>query len=158
MELTHLDQDGDARMVDVSGKAYTKRTATAQAVVTMNRETLALILDGKMPKGDVFSCARIAGILAAKHTSQLIPMCHPLPIDHVEVKISPRGENQVEISATVGCTYKTGVEMEALQAASTAALTIYDMCKAVDKTMVIGEIMLLKKSGGKSGDFVRGAE
>ena len=158
MELTHLDQDGDARMVDVSQKGYTKRTATAQAVVTMNPETLALILDGRMPKGDVFSCARIAGIMAAKHTAELIPMCHPLPIDHVEVKIVPQGDHQVLINATVGCTYKTGVEMEALQAAAVAGLTIYDMCKAVDKTMVIGEIMLLKKSGGRSGDFIRKAE
>lgn len=156
MELTHLDEKGSARMVDVGGKQNTQREATAQAVVTMKSETLLLITSGGMPKGDVFSCARIAGIMAAKKTHELIPMCHPLPIDGINLELIAEEPNKVRILATIKCTYRTGIEMEALTAASIAALTVYDMCKAVDKEMEIGEIVLLKKSGGKSGDFVRG--
>ncbi len=155
MELTHIDEKGAARMVDVGDKAFTKRTATAQAVVTMKPETLELIKDGKVKKGDVFSCARIAGIMAAKKTHELIPMCHPLPLEKITVELEPISETQVKILATVSCTYKTGVEMEALTAANVAALTIYDMCKAVDRGMEINECFLLFKDGGKSGKFER---
>ena len=155
MELTHIDEKGAARMVDVGDKAFTKRTATAQAVVTMMPETLELIKDGKVKKGDVFSCARIAGIMAAKKTHELIPMCHPLPLEKITVELEPISETQVKILATVSCTYKTGVEMEALTAANVAALTIYDMCKAVDRGMEINECFLLFKDGGKSGKFER---
>jgi cyclic pyranopterin phosphate synthase len=145
-------------MVDVGEKAATKREAVAQAVVTMKAETRALIAAGGVPKGDVFAAARIAGIMAAKQTSALIPLCHPLPLDAVTVEVTPKGENQVYIRSIVRCTYHTGVEMEALTGAAVAALTIYDMCKAVDRGMVIGDIMLLKKSGGKSGTFERKGE
>jgi len=155
MELTHLDKNGAAHMVNVGGKQITEREALAQSVITMKTETLTLITTGRIPKGDVFSCARIAGIMAAKKTYELIPMCHPLPIDSINLELIAEAPNKVRILATVKCNYKTGVEMEALTAASVAALTIYDMCKAVDKGMEIGEIRLLKKSGGKSGDFTR---
>ncbi|MDD6807208.1 MAG: cyclic pyranopterin monophosphate synthase MoaC [Oscillospiraceae bacterium] len=155
MELTHIDEKGAARMVDVGDKEFTKRTATAQAVVTMKPETLELIKDGKVKKGDVFSCARIAGIMAAKKTHELIPMCHPLPLEKITVELDPISDTQVKILATVSCTYKTGVEMEALTAANVAALTIYDMCKAVDRGMEINECYLLFKDGGKSGKFER---
>lgn len=155
MELTHIDEKGCARMVDVGDKAYTKRTAIAQSVVTMKKETLELITSGKMKKGDVFACARVAGIMAAKKTSDLIPMCHPLPLEKINVEIEPVSETQVKITSTVQCTYKTGVEMEALTAASTAALTIYDMCKAIDRAMRIDATYLVHKDGGKSGAFDR---
>jgi cyclic pyranopterin phosphate synthase len=155
VELTHIDEAGRVRMVDIGDKAATRREATAQAVVTMNSDTRALIVAGGLPKGDVFAVARIAGIMAAKQTSALIPLCHPLPLDSVTVEVTPRGENQVYIRSIVRCTYHTGAEMEALTAASVAALTIYDMCKAVDRAMEISDIMLLKKSGGKSGVFER---
>jgi len=155
MELTHLDENGSARMVDVGLKQNTRREATAQAVVTMKKETLMLITAGEIPKGDVFSCARIAGIMAAKKTPDLIPMCHPLPIDAINIELTREEPNRVRITATVKCTYHTGVEMEALTGATVAALTVYDMCKAVDKGMEISEILLLKKSGGKSGDYLR---
>jgi cyclic pyranopterin monophosphate synthase len=155
MELTHLDEKGAARMVDVGDKQNTQRQATAQAVVTMKAETLSLITTGGIPKGDVFSCARIAGIMAAKKTHELIPMCHPMPIDGINVEITAETPNKVRILATVKCTYRTGIEMEALTAASITALTVYDMCKAVDKQMEIGDIVLLKKYGGKSGEFIR---
>lgn len=155
MPLTHLDEKGRAHMVDVGEKAYTRRSATAQALVRMQPQTLQCIVEGTMPKGDVFACARIAGIMAAKRTPEWIPMCHPLPIDAIDVQICAQGEDCVQITATVSCTYKTGVEMEALTAVSAAALTIYDMCKAMDRAMVIEQTMLLKKSGGKSGTFVR---
>ena len=156
MELIHLDETGAARMVDVGDKQMTRRTAQAQAVITMQPETLQAILDGSTPKGDVFSCARIAGIMAAKRTSELIPMCHPLPIDSVKVELTPLPPDRVRITSTLRCTYKTGVEMEALTAASVAALTVYDMCKAMDRGMRIDEVMLLHKAGGKSGDYTRG--
>lgn len=155
MELTHLDEKGAAHMVDVGGKEISDREAVAQAVVTMKAETLTLITTGSMPKGDVFSCARIAGIMAAKKTHELIPMCHPIPIEGIDIEITIEYPNKIRILAKVKCSYVTGIEMEALTAASIAALTIYDMCKAVDKAMEIGDIVLLKKSGGKSGSFVR---
>lgn len=158
MELTHLDKKGAARMVDVGEKQVTRRVAQAQALITMQEETLRKIVDGKMPKGDVFACARIAGIMAAKRTYELIPMCHPLPIDSIEVALNPVSKSQIQIVSTLQCTYKTGIEMEALTAASVAALTVYDMCKAIDRGMRIDEVMLLKKSGGKSGEYVRDNE
>jgi cyclic pyranopterin monophosphate synthase len=143
-------------MVDVSDKAVTRRIAIARGSIEMRPETLALILADKIEKGDVFSVARVAGIMAAKKTSELIPMCHPLNITSVEIDLSPH-ENpaRVEIEAAVRVDGKTGVEMEAMTSVSVAALTIYDMCKAVDREMSIGEIRLVKKSGGKSGTFNR---
>lgn len=158
MELTHLDEKGAARMVDVGEKRVTRRVAQAQALISMQKETLQKIVDGNMPKGDVFACARIAGIMAAKRTHELIPMCHPLPIDSVEIELGPVDETRVRIVSTLQCTYKTGIEMEALTAASVAALTVYDMCKAIDRGMRIDAVMLLNKSGGKSGEFVRDSE
>ena len=155
MFLTYIDDNGAARMVDVGEKEVTRRLASAQAVVSMQPETLSLILSGGMPKGDVFACARIAGIMAAKRTWELIPMCHPLPIEGIEMEITPISDTDVRIVSTLRCTHKTGIEMEALTAASVAALTLYDMCKAVDRGMVIRDVMLLRKSGGKSGDFCR---
>ena len=154
-KLTHVDEKGRARMVDVGDKPDTKRRAVAQAVVTMKPETLRLICSGKMPKGDVFACARIAGIMAAKRTHELIPMCHPLPLDSVTVELTALEPDRVRIEATVSCFWHTGVEMEALTACSVAALTVYDMCKAVDRGMEIGSVMLLEKSGGKSGTYTR---
>ena len=143
-------------MVDVSEKAETARIAIAEALVRMKRETLALIQSGGMPKGDVLATARIAGIMAAKRTPDLIPLCHPLPITGASVELVPQGETTLRITATVKTTGKTGVEMEALTAASVAALTVYDMCKAVEKGMVIEGIRLLEKRGGKSGDWHAG--
>jgi cyclic pyranopterin phosphate synthase len=155
-ELTHLDEKGNARMVDVSEKAVTVREATASGKVFMNPETLKMISAGSMPKGDVFAAARIAGIMAAKKNYELIPMCHSIPIDSASVNFEYDFDNNcVNIKAIVKCTWKTGVEMEALTAVSVAALTIYDMCKAVDKGMVIGNIQLDKKTGGKSGTYER---
>nr|WP_297279596.1 cyclic pyranopterin monophosphate synthase MoaC [uncultured Butyricicoccus sp.] len=155
MSLTHLDESGAARMVDVGEKDITRRTAQAQAIVSMDAKTLELITAGKMPKGDVFSCARIAGIMAAKRTWELIPMCHPILIESISVDLTPISDTEVRIISTLRCTHKTGIEMEALTAVSVAALTLYDMCKAVDRGMTIQDIMLLHKSGGKSGDFHR---
>ena len=155
-KLSHLDDQGRAKMVDVSDKDITSRIAVARGTIHMRAETLALILDDKIEKGDVFSVARVAGIMAAKKTSELIPMCHPLNITAVEIDLTP-AENpaRVEIEASVRVTGKTGVEMEAMTAVAVAGLTIYDMCKAVDREMSIGEIRLVKKSGGKSGTFIR---
>lgn len=155
MKLTHINENGDAHMVDVGEKDITRREAQAQAVVTMQPETLRMILSDRTKKGDVLGCARIAGIMAAKRTAELIPMCHAIPIDNVTVDIEPQNDTQLRIVVTARCTWKTGIEMEALTAASTAALTIYDMCKAVDRGMHIDEIYLLLKSGGKSGEFRR---
>jgi len=155
-ELSHLDEQGRARMVDVSAKEITSRTAVARGAIHMRAETLALILEEKIDKGDVFSVARIAGIMAAKKTSELIPMCHPLNITSVEIDLTAaRDPARVDIEATVHVSGKTGVEMEAMTAVSVAGLTIYDMCKAVDREMTVGEIRLVKKSGGKSGTFIR---
>ena len=154
--LSHVDEQGRVRMVDVTGKDVTRRVAVARGVVNMRAETLAAIAEGQIPKGDVLTVARIAGIMAAKKTSELIPMCHPLNISGVEVKLTPREKPPcVEIEATVRIAGQTGVEMEALTAVSVAGLTIYDMCKAVDREMSVGEVRLMHKSGGKSGTFER---
>lgn len=155
MELTHLDENGSARMVEVGDKAVTARSATAQAEVVMQPETLSRIVAGGMPKGDVFACARIAGIMAAKRTHELIPLCHPLPLTGIEVELTAVPPARVRVTATARCDWKTGVEMEALTAASVAALTVYDMCKAVDRGMTIERVCLLEKAGGRSGHFVR---
>ena len=153
-ELTHINASGDAHMVDVSGKDDTVREARAEAFVEMAESTLAMIIGGNHHKGDVFATARIAGIQAAKKTWDLIPLCHPLLLTKVEVNLEAQPEfNRVRIESRCRLSGKTGVEMEALTAASVAALTIYDMCKAVQKDMVIGPVRLLAKSGGKSGDF-----
>ncbi|MDZ4301510.1 MAG: cyclic pyranopterin monophosphate synthase MoaC [Pseudomonas sp.] len=151
--LTHLDSQGRANMVDVSDKAQTVREAVAEALVRMRPETLQMIAQGDHPKGDVFAVARIAGIQAAKKTSDLIPLCHPLMLTSVKVELTPEGVDAVRIIARCKLTGQTGVEMEALTAASVAALTIYDMCKAVDRGMVIESVRLLEKVGGKSGHF-----
>jgi cyclic pyranopterin monophosphate synthase len=152
-QFSHFDATGAAVMVDVSSKPTTERTATACARVVMRPETLRQVREGTAKKGDVLGVARIAGIMAAKRTAELIPLCHPLPIAAVSVDFDPIGEETVEIAATVRTTGQTGVEMEALTAASVAALTIYDMCKAVDRGMRIEGIRLVHKSGGKSGEF-----
>ena len=153
-EFTHLDQSGNAHMVDVGDKAVTRRRAVARGVVTMSVATSRAIVDGALPKGDVLAVARIAGIQAAKRTSDLIPLCHPLMLSKVSVDLSVR-DGAVDIEAVVETTGQTGVEMEALTACSVAALTIYDMCKSADKDMVIGDIALWEKSGGRSGDYAR---
>ena len=156
--LTHFDTEGKAAMVDVSAKAETERVATAKGSVIMQPETLALIAAGEMKKGDVLAVARLAGIMAAKRTPDLIPLCHPLPITGVEMTFEMDVDRaRLEIQATVRVTGRTGVEMEALTAAAVAALTVYDMCKAVDRGMSIGNVELLHKAGGKSGEFVRSA-
>jgi len=152
--FTHINQNGEANMVDVSGKQETVREARAEAFVSMNAETLQMIMSGNHHKGDVFATARIAGIQAAKRTWELIPLCHPLLLSKVEVNLTALPDsNQVRIESLCKLTGKTGVEMEALTAASVAALTIYDMCKAVQKDMVISNVRLLEKCGGKSGHF-----
>jgi len=152
--FSHFDAEGKAVMVDVSAKPDSERTAVAAGSVTMAPETLALIRDGGVQKGDVLAVARLAGIMAAKRTPDLIPLCHPLPLASVELDLSlDPARNAVDIAATCKLTGKTGVEMEALTAVSVAALTIYDMCKAVDRAMRIGEIRLIHKSGGKSGIY-----
>lgn len=152
MELTHVNEQGRARMVDVTEKAVTFRTARAEGRVRMAAETLELIRTGGAPKGDVLAVAQVAGILAAKRTHELIPMCHPLRLTAVDLRFTLE-EGAVRIRAEVKCRGETGVEMEALTAASAAALTIYDMCKAVQRDMEIGEIRLCRKSGGKLGDY-----
>ncbi len=154
--LTHLDSQGRANMVDVSDKAQTVREAVAEARVRMLPTTLQMIVDGEHPKGDVFAVARIAGIQAAKKTSDLIPLCHPLMLTSVKVELQADGDDAVLIRARCKLTGQTGVEMEALTAASVAALTIYDMCKAVDRGMTIEQVRLLEKLGGKSGHFLAG--
>ncbi len=154
--LSHLDQAGKADMVDVGGKPETVRIAVAEGSVLMAPETLALIRDGNAKKGDVIGTARLAGIMAAKQTSSLIPLCHPLALTKVSVTIEERGDgNGLRVEASARLTGRTGVEMEALTAVSVACLTIYDMAKAADKRMEIGEIRLLSKTGGKSGDWHR---
>ena len=152
-KLTHFDAEGRAVMVDVGGKAVTERSATARALVVMAPATLAMIRAGTAKKGDVLGVARLAGIMAAKRTADLIPLCHPLPITSVTLDLEPVGDDTVEIAATVKTTGQTGVEMEALMAAAVAALTVYDMCKAVDRGMRIEALRVVAKSGGKSGDF-----
>ncbi|MDG2941210.1 cyclic pyranopterin monophosphate synthase MoaC [Exercitatus varius] len=154
-EFTHINQNGEANMVDVSGKQDTVREARAEAFISMNAETLQMIIAGNHHKGDVFATARIAGIQAAKRTWELIPLCHPLLLSKIEVNLTALPEtHQVRIESLCKLTGKTGVEMEALTAASMAALTIYDMCKAVQKDMVISQVRLLEKCGGKSGHFI----
>jgi cyclic pyranopterin phosphate synthase len=160
MPLTHLDEHGRARMVDVGHKDDTQREAVARGRICMKPETLALIQEGGIPKGDVLAVAQVAGIMAAKRTHELIPMCHPLLLTHVSLNFEPHPADSpdklaaIDISATVRTTGKTGVEMEALTAVSVAGLTIYDMCKAVDRAMQIDAVRLARKSGGKSGDIV----
>ncbi len=151
-ELTHLDAQGRAAMVDIAAKPQTERRAVAACLVAMRAETLALITSSAAPKGDVLAAARIAGIMAAKRTADLIPLCHPLPLSHVSISLdaAPTG---IEVRATVATTGRTGVEMEALTAASVAALTIYDMCKAVDRAMRVDNLRVVEKSGGRSGAF-----
>lgn len=157
-KLTHLDSEGNAHMVDVGDKAVTQRVAVASGQISMTAETLELIASGGHKKGDVLSVARIAGIQAAKQCSNLIPLCHPLMLSSVEVELAlNKAASRVEITATCKVNGQTGVEMEALTAASVAALTIYDMCKAVDKAMVISGICLQEKQGGRSGHFKRDA-
>ncbi|AJE22505.1 cyclic pyranopterin monophosphate synthase MoaC [Azotobacter chroococcum] len=151
--LTHLDSQGHAHMVDVTDKANTAREAEAEAWVRMLPETLQLIQQGGHPKGDVFAVARIAGIMAAKKTHELIPLCHPLLLTGIKVELVAEGEDRVRITARCKLAGQTGVEMEALTAASVAALTLYDMCKAVDRGMLIEQIRLLEKQGGKSGHY-----
>ena len=153
--LSHVDTEGNARMVDVSTKAVTVREATARGRVRMRPETLAQIVEGSNPKGDVLAVARVAGIMAAKRTHELIPLCHPLPISGIEVRLTPQSgaDAAIEVEATVRTLAQTGVEMEALTAVSVAALTVYDMCKAVERGMTIEGVRLVAKSGGASGDY-----
>jgi cyclic pyranopterin monophosphate synthase len=152
--LTHIDEQGNARMVDVSGKEVTERTATAEATVRLSAEAYAALAAGTLKKGDALGVARVAGIMAAKRTSDLIPLCHPLPIAGVTIDFDlDEREHTVRVEASVKVTARTGVEMEALTAASVAALAIYDMCKAVDKGIVIDRVRLLEKRGGKSGEY-----
>jgi cyclic pyranopterin phosphate synthase len=155
MDLTHFDEEGRARMVDVSDKVETARVAVARGKITMKAETFERIRSGLIAKGDVLAVAQVAGIMAAKQTSQVIPMCHPLMITGAKLSFNLVEPGEVNIEAIVKVYGKTGVEMEALTAVSVAALTIYDMCKAIDKTMTIGDIYLVEKLGGKSGHFVR---
>lgn len=150
MNFSHLDENGKASMVDVGGKDMTERKACAKAVLSMNEKTLEAIMKNELKKGDALSSARIAGIMAGKKTYELIPLCHNIPIDKIDIDFSNNGKDELYIHASAKCTYKTGIEMEALTAASVAALTVYDMCKAVDRGMVIKEIKLLEKTGGKS--------
>ncbi len=154
MSLTHLDSDGSARMVDVGDKLPTRRVAIATGRIAMSPDALAAIRDGLVKKGDVLAVARVAGIMAAKRTSDLIPLCHPLPLTKASVDFTFE-ENAIRVTATAATDGKTGVEMEALTATSTALLTIYDMVKAIDKAMVVDGICLLEKQGGKSGDWIR---
>jgi len=154
--FTHIDEKGQVRMVDVTGKDTTVRTAVAQGIVSMNPETFEMIRNQKVKKGNVIETARIAGIMAAKRTSDLIPMCHPLTITHVQIDFYPeQTSNAIRIEAAVRIIGQTGVEMEALTAVSVAALTLYDMCKSYDRGMTISNICLMEKSGGKSGTFKR---
>jgi cyclic pyranopterin monophosphate synthase len=154
MDLTHLDQNGEAHMVDVGDKTETRRIAEARATVTMSGNAYAAIVNGNLKKGDALGAARIAGIMAAKRTSDLIPLCHPISLTRVDVHCVPT-EGRIEITSRVECVGKTGVEMEALTAVSVAALTIYDMAKAIDRAIIISDIQLTHKTGGKSGDYSR---
>lgn len=158
-DFTHFNEQGRAKMVDVGEKPHSERTAVAAARVLVNESTFALIKTGGMKKGDVLTVAQIAGVMGAKHTPDIIPMCHPILIDGIDLKLYLDEERKsVEIEAAVSCDGRTGVEMEALTAVSTAALTVYDMCKAVQKDMVITDIRLIKKTGGIHGDFEREGE
>lgn len=150
MSFTHLNKDGEAVMVDVGGKAVTERTAIASATVAMKEDTLKGIIDISLKKGDVLAVSRVAGIMGGKKTHELIPLCHNIPVDKIEIDFTDNGKDELYITARAKCTYKTGIEMEALTSATVAALTVYDMCKAVDRSMVIKEIKLIEKTGGKS--------
>jgi cyclic pyranopterin phosphate synthase len=155
-KLTHFNPHGEAHMVDVGGKAVTRREAVAEGRIQMQAQTLALIQDGGHKKGDVLGIARVAGIMAAKKTAELIPLCHPIPLTRVDVELTPRpAESAVYCRVTAASAGQTGVEMEALTAVQIALLTIYDMCKAVDRGMTLSDIRLVAKSGGKSGDWTR---
>lgn len=156
MKLTHFNEQGRARMVDVSDKDITHRSAAAASKVKMAPETLMAIKEGSIGKGDVLAVAQVAGIMAAKKTADWIPMCHPLPLTGIDISFSDNNNDELYIEATVKTTGKTGVEMEALTAVSATALTVYDMCKAMQKDMIIGPTMLISKSGGKNGDYTRG--
>ncbi|MGH7411915.1 MAG: cyclic pyranopterin monophosphate synthase MoaC [Candidatus Methylomirabilis sp.] len=157
--LSHVDRHGRARMVDISDKDETRREAVARGVITMQPETLGMIQKGSLPKGDVLAAARLAGVMAAKRVPDLIPLCHPLLLTSVEIEFTPaEGSGRLTIESRIKITGRTGVEMEALTAVAVAALTIYDMCKAVDKEMVIGSIRLVAKKGGKSGTYRRPGE
>ncbi len=153
--LTHLNERGEAHIVDIGDKAVTRRRALAQARLVGRQETIATIMGGGLKKGDALAVARVAGIMAAKKTSELIPLCHPIPLTKVSVEIEADGAEAIRIVAVAETTGQTGVEMEAMVAASTAALTLYDMAKAIDRAMVVTDLCLVEKSGGKSGDFVR---
>jgi cyclic pyranopterin phosphate synthase len=153
--LTHFDERGASRMVDVGEKPVTRRSARAQGRLEMQAQTLACILDRSLAKGDVCEVARLAGIMAAKRTFELIPLCHPLPLDAVEIHFRTESPTSLTIEAVVTTSGKTGVEMEALTAVSVAALTVYDMCKSIDRGMELGPIRLMEKSGGKSGHYLR---
>jgi cyclic pyranopterin phosphate synthase len=153
-DLTHVDAEGRLRMVDVSAKPVTERRAVARGIVRMRPETLRAIRERRTPKGDPLEAARLAGILAAKRTAELIPLCHPLPLTHVDVEVELTEEG-ITLTASAATTAQTGVEMEALVAVSIAALTLYDMCKAIDREMTITDIRLERKTGGRSGDYVR---
>ena len=156
MDLTHINEQGRAKMVDVSSKEETLREAAAYGCVYMKSETLQRIKEGTVKKGDVLSVAQVAGIMASKKTSDIIPMCHPIIISGCDINFNLNfDENKVEITSTVKTTGQTGVEMEALTAVAAAGLTIYDMCKAIDREMIVSDVMLMKKSGGKSGTFER---
>jgi cyclic pyranopterin phosphate synthase len=158
-ELTHFNAQGEARMVDVGDKAVTHRIAVAEGRIEMRPDTLTLILEGGHKKGDVLGIARVAGIMAAKKTSELIPLCHPLPLTHVTIDLTPLPEqNAIHCAVSVATDAKTGVEMEALTAVQITLLTIYDMCKAVDRGMTITGVRLMEKSGGKSGHWVMGVD
>lgn len=155
-QLTHFNEQNRARMVDVSEKDITKREAVAESKIVMKPETLARIREGRVEKGDVLAVAQVAGIMAAKKTWEIIPMCHPLPLTGIDIRFTFENETTLALEACVRTTGRTGVEMEALTAVSAAALTVYDMCKAMDKAMIIGPTCLVSKTGGKSGDFRRG--
>ncbi|CAG5076664.1 Molybdenum cofactor biosynthesis protein C [Thermobacillus xylanilyticus] len=157
-KLTHFNEQGRARMVDVTDKDVTARAAVAETIVRMRPETLEAIRSGRVGKGDVLAVAQVAGIMAAKRTAEWIPMCHPLPLTGIDIQFREAGNDRLIIEATVKTTGKTGVEMEALTAVSAAALTVYDMCKAMQKDMEIGPTRLLRKTGGKSGDYARPSE
>ncbi|MGI6249753.1 MAG: cyclic pyranopterin monophosphate synthase MoaC [Anaerolineaceae bacterium] len=158
MELTHLDSTGAAKMIDISKKSDTMRVAMASGIVSMRVDTMDKVFAGQIPKGDVIACARIAGIQAAKKADELIPLCHALPLSSISIEFVKKSATELKICAEASTFYRTGVEMEALTAVSVAALTIYDMCKAIDKDMQINAIQLDMKSGGKSGTYVRGGE
>lgn len=155
MKFTHLDNNGAVNMVNVIDKSVTRREAKAQAIVTMNPKTLEQIISNSIEKGDIISTAKVAGIMAAKATYQIIPLCHQIMLTSINVDINPCSNDKLYITATAICEYKTGVEMEALTAVSVAALTIYDMCKSIDRGMIINDICLLKKTGGKSGSYTK---